>query len=385
MKPIKEIQYFEKLLETPENDLVKQAVAAGRHAIGYNCFSVPEPLLEVGPFFGVRMRAPQVASTEDANYYLGAYLCSYSRSILQAMLEGQYRFLDGMVFTVSCVHIARAGQHEGILGLDKQKDPFVYHVIEMPRKEFEPSTEEAVARIRRVADDMAEKFDADMSDGALCAAIAKHNEFTRLLKEISDFRLLDNPPITGTEWHTVYVATKTAPHDLLVEPLQNLKAALESRKPDRAVQPRVMVMGSTLDNPAFTKLIEDQGCRVVADRYCFGSLPGMEQIPEEGDPYENLIRHYLATTECPRMMEQSEGRFDYAAKLLHDYRANGVIFETMKFCDLWGYEAVLNLRRIKEAGVPVVRIEREYQLTGEGQFATRVQAFVESLAAKGLY
>jgi len=45
----------------------------------------------------------------------------------------------------------------------------------------------------------------------------------------------------------------------------------------------------------------------------------------------------------------------------------------------------LNLRRIKEAGVPVVRIEREYQLTGEGQFATRVQAFVESLAAKGLY
>lgn len=385
MKPIKEIQYFEKLLETPENDLVKQAIADGRHAIGYNCFSVPEPLLEAGPFFGVRMRAPQVTSTEDANYYLGAYLCSYSRSILQAMLEGQYKFLDGLVFTASCVHIARAGQHEGILGLNKQKDPFVYHVMEMPRKEFDSSTQEAVRRLRGVAQDMAEKFGVDMSDEVLTQSIKTHNEFNALLRDISDLRKLDNPPITGTEWHTVYVATKVAPHDLLIEPLQNLKKALQTRKPDKAKLPRVMVMGSTLDNPAFTKLIEDQGCRVVADRYCFGALPGIEDIPEEGDPFDNLIRHYLAVTECPRMMEQSEDRFDYAKQLLEDYRADGVIFETMKFCDLWGYEAVLNLRRIKEAGIPAVRIEREYQLTGEGQFATRVQAFVESLSAKGLY
>jgi len=384
MKPIKEIQFFEALLETPENELVKQAETAGRHAIGYNCFSVPEPLLEVGPFFPVRLRAPGVTSTEDANYYLGAYLCSYSKSILQDMLNGAYDFLDGMVFTASCVHIARAGQHEGLLGLDKKKDPFVYHVIEMPRKEFEPSTQEAIARLRMVGQDMADKFGVDMGDEALRAAIHEHNEFNALLRDISDLRKKENPPITGKEWHSVYAATKVAPHDLLVEPLEALKAALAKRTPDKTRQPRIMVMGSTLDNPAFTGLIEEQGCRVVADRFCFGSLPGMEEIPEEGDPYENLIRHYLKVTQCPRMMEESEGRFDYAKELVDEFKVDGVIFETMKFCDLWGYEAVTNLRRIKDAGIPAVRIEREYQLTGEGQFATRVQAFVESLTTQGL-
>lgn len=78
------------------------------------------------------------------------------------------------------------------------------------------------------------------------------------------------------------------------------------------------------------------------------------------------------------------GRFDYAKELVDEFKVDGVIFETMKFCDLWGYEAVTNLRRIKDAGIPAVRIEREYQLTGEGQFATRVQAFVESLTTQGL-
>lgn len=83
--------------------------------------------------------------------------------------------------------------------------------------------------------------------------------------------------------------------DQLIEPLKALKAVLMKREPDNSSLPRVMVLGSDIDNPAFTALFEAQGCRVVADRYCFGSLPGMELIPEDGDPYRNLAEFTSVT------------------------------------------------------------------------------------------
>ena len=51
----------------------------------------------------------------------------------------------------------------------------------------------------------------------------------------------------------------------------------------------------------------------------------------------------------------------------------------MKFCDVWGIEANVFLNNLREAGFHVLRLEREYFLSGVGQLRTRVQAFLESM------
>lgn len=384
MEKLKELAFFEDLLNVPQNALVEKAVKDGRVPLGYNCYVVPEPLLSVGKAFPVRLRAPQVVNTELATYYMSPYLCSYSRSILESALDGQFDFLGGMTFASSCVHINRVGHNFKILNLDKGKENFVYHVSDFPVKDSAGSVEGAVRSLKVLADKIAGSYGIDMSDEAVGKAIHEYNEFNKLLKEIADLRKADHPKITGTEWHTVYVASKTAPKDMLIEPLKKLKKALDKREAISAVLPRVMIMGSILDNPQFTELIEGQGCLVVADRHCFGSLPGLEPIPETGDPYRNLAEHYLGTAECPRMMGKSNDRVAHAIQWMDEYKVDGIIMEVMKFCDLWAYDAVYNQRAFTERDVPIVKIEREYALSGEGQMRTRVQAFIESIANKKL-
>lgn len=384
MKELKEMELFDEILKTPENKLVKQAIADGRHAIAYNCYMTPSPILECGNLFPVRLRATQVESTEDGNFYLGAWLCSYSRSTLQALINGDYAFVDGILGILSCVQMQRAIQHEELLGLDKKKDPFFYEIFDIPRKKFDTSTQRAIENTREIAGRLSAMFDTDMSDDAMRETIRKHNEFNALMRSIGDMRLEEKPKITGAEWHRVMAASLVAPHDLLVEPLKALKAALDARTPDKAKAPRLMIVGNVIDDPAYIDLIESQGCLVVADRFCFGSLPGLEDIPEEGDPYENIMKYYVSNTQCPRMMEESTDRFDYIMDKIKEYRVDGVIYETVKFCDLWGYEVLINYKRLQDAGIPAARIEREYKLSSEGQFATRVQAFAESLKAKDL-
>ncbi len=384
MKKLKEMEFFERLLDNPKNELVEKALQEGRVAIGYNCSMVPEPLLSMGNAFPVRLRAPGVGGTEVANHYLSKFICSYARSILESALDGTYDFLGGLVYAASCSHITRCFQHFDLLNINTDKEGFFTQSIDTPRKVSEPGIELMKVYLRKVADKMSQRYGIDTSDDALRKAISEYNAFNRIMREISDLRKEENPRITGTEFHTLVVASKIAPRDMLIEPLKKLKAELKKREPVKGYRARVMVVGSIFDNPGFTALIEEQGGLVVADRYCFGSLPGLEEIREDGDPYEQLARHYLNACECPRMMEEAKSRLESVRKWMKEYKADGVIFETMKFCDLWGYEVLSVVNRLRDEGTPIVRIEREYALTGEGQLRTRVQAFIELIESKRL-
>ena len=76
-------------------------------------------------------------------------------------------------------------------------------------------------------------------------------------------------------------------------------------------------------------------------------------------------------------------RHDALVQLVKDYKADGIIYENMKFCEFWSYEKVLASHILsEECGVPCATIEKEYALGSVGQLRTRFQAFVESLEIK---
>ena len=164
---------------------------------------------------------------------------------------------------------------------------------------------------------------------------------------------------------------------------------LKTRVPDekKKYRAKVVVVGSEMDDPEFTKQIEEAGALVVADRYCFGTMPGRDviELNDTDDVLTQICLHYLKTSQCPRFMskEKVQGRRDFVAGLVRDYHAEGVIYEQLKFCEYWGYERALASHIMQsDYGIPAVSIDRQYTASGSGQLRTRVQAFVESLEIK---
>ena len=153
---------------------------------------------------------------------------------------------------------------------------------------------------------------------------------------------------------------------------------------------RKMLSEMAINDPvAFTKLVEMCGAMVVADRYCFGSFPGREQIEiRDGESaYDAICRHYLFWNQCARFMdgEKIDQRHSEVKRLVDEFHADGVIYENMKFCEFWSYEKVLASHVLQqEMGIPCCTIEKEYTLGSVGQLRTRFQAFVESLEIKKL-
>ena len=129
------------------------------------------------------------------------------------------------------------------------------------------------------------------------------------------------------------------------------------------------------------------GALVVADRFCYGSFPGRQEIvlTDDEDALTQVCRNYLQTTLCVRHSAQHkvQKRLDFAAQLAEDYHADGIIYEQIKFCTYWSYERALASHIMhNEYNIPTLSIDRPYMSRTSGQLRTRVQAFVESIEIK---
>lgn len=389
MRDLKHLYEFENLLQEANNTLVQQAKKDGGIALGYTCYHIPEVLLNCGNCFSVRLRAPRTGSMDIATYYMSAFLCGYSKAILERAIEGGYNFLDALLASETCSEMNRAAEHFELLNL-VEKDNFFLSFLDMPFKIADHTVKHYVTQTRsKILDKLTQVYGVDTSDEALLKAVEEHNEVCRLMTEIGEYRKEDFPRITGYEYHILNLVTYCCPKALILPKLRETAEELKTREPDakKNFRAKIVVVGSEMDDPDFTALIEDSGARVVADRYCFGAMPGREEIIIESnqDVLTQICMHYLKTSQCPRYMshEKVQERRVYVKKLVDEYHADGVMYEQLKFCEYWGYErALASYIMSNDYGVPTAAVDRQYTASSSGQLRTRVQAFVESLEIK---
>ena len=390
MRDLKHLIYFEDLLQEANNDLVRKGKEDGNLCLGYTCYFMPEVLLDLPGCFSVRLRAPKCTSPDMASYYMSGRTCHYGRSLLERALEGGYNFIDAQLATETCTVTCRFQEHLGYMDDVINNSTFKTEFTDVPFKKNENSIDHYRKQLRlHVLDFLEREYGVDTSDEAILKAIEINNEVNDIITEIGNFRKLDNPTITGYEFSVITLVSMVCPKYLIVDKLRETLEELRTREPDDKPNYKIKVLlaGSENDDPDFIKLIEGCGALVVADRYCYGSLEARNHINiEEGDdPLTAVAKHYLLTSQCARFMEQKEMRkrkkviADYAK----EYKADGIIVASNKFCEYWSYERMIDTIVLpRDYGFPVCSIEKEYINTASGQLRTRFQAFVESVELK---
>ena len=390
MRDLKHLIYFENLLQEANNDLVKQAKDEGKLALGYTCYFMPEVLLDLPGCFSVRLRAPRCTSPDMATYYMSSRTCHYGRSLLERALEGGFNFLDAQLATETCTVTCRFQEHLQRMQDVIQNERFKCSFMDVPFKKTQNSIDHYEGQLKaHVLDFLRDNYGVDTSDEALLATIGSHNEVCRLVQEIGEYRKLDNPTITGYEFAVITLATMTCPKHLIIDKLRETAEEMRTRQPDakKEFRCKVVLAGSENDDPDFIKLIESCGARVVGDRYCYGAAEARQPIEiKEGEtPLRAIARHYLLTSQCTRFMEQNEMRHrkQVIADMAKEYKADGIIIASNKFCEYWSYERVIDTVVLqRDFGYPVCSIEKEYINSASGQLRTRFQAFIESVEIK---
>ena len=248
----------------------------------------------------------------------------------------------------------------------KEKKNFFISYVDVPGKDEEITVEHVVEQLRRkVLEPLHERYGTDISDAAMRKAVEKHNEICRIISEMGEMRKAENPVITGAEFHKIVLATYVCPKDLILDKLYETLEELKHREPDKKskFRARVVIVGGEIDDPDMIELVEESGAYVAADRFCYGSIPGRQEIVlnDTEDVLTQIVRINIDQTSCPRYVTPNKIKYrqDQAAKLVEEYHADGIIYEQMKFCSYWSFE-----RTLQSHVLPKNIRYRPYQLTG---------------------
>ena len=299
-----------------------------------------------------------------------------------------------MITPDGCTMMNRAVENMELLKtMGKSKPKFFYEYMEIPMKADDNGLNLYVLQCRNhILTPLHEHYGIDVSDEAIRKSVAEHNRVCELIRAIGEYRKGPNPRITGYEFHVITLATYVAPKYLIIDKLEETLKELKNRRPDKKnpYRARVVVVGSEVDDIDFIKLVEETGAYVCADRFCYGSFPGRDPIvlTDDEDALTQICRQYMNRAQCPRYMSQEkiQERRDTINRLATENGAEGIIYESMKFCDFWAFERALASHIMNEEyGWPVLSIDRPYMARSSGQLRTRLQAFVESLEIKQIH
>ena len=371
---------YRKLFESDiSNDAVKAWQAKGKKAVGVICCHVPEELFYAADIMPVRMRATNCVDSSDAQVWMSSFSCSFARGILQYWLEGPYKDLDGFVTSDGCMQSSRVYDNAAYISKHDNTGKYVRQ-IGAPRKISPRSYPFYRAELQSLVEELEALSGCKVTDDRLKEAVKKYNEARELIAKIYELRKEKDPVISGTDCLKLTLSVTNMPIDEYVELLKAFLADVKNMKPITEHRARLMVIGSGLDDPKYLEVIEEKGGLVVQDALCFGSR-GFDKPMEidDSDVLGSIAKYYLDRLVCPRMMDKHFEMDDYIIETCKNWNVDGILYERMQYCEIWGGEAAYFQNRLKDAGIPILTVEREEQMANAGQLGIRAEAFVEMI------
>ena len=303
--------------------------------------------------------------------------CSFARCCLEAAMEAQYDFLDGVIFVNGCDHIRRCYENWSVHEIANR--PFMY-LLPVPHRISDAGYTWFKEEVTMLKDALEKRYGVKVKPDNLKEAIAVYNETRRLLRKVYDLRASDSPALSGAEALTLMVASTVMPKKTYNDLLSEIIAEREKRPREKSNKTRLVIAGSLMDDPEFIENVESLGAVIVSDSLCFGARAIWNLTEENDDPFDALCRRYYEHEPCPRMAGDYKRRLGFLREQIQRTHADGAILEYIKFCDQHGTDNALLKDSLEKEDIPVIELERQYgPLADAGRVRTRVQAFLERI------
>lgn len=288
--------------------------------LGYICKYTP---IEIFESLGVETKRiePKVSNFHQADTHMHSNMCSFVKAVLEDVMDNNY---EGVILTSCCDSVRRL--YDTLA--HQFPDKFIY-LLDLPRK------------VNDFAVTLYEKQIQDM--------IVAYETYSEKKFDPDALRDLTNK-------HHIAAGLKSAP-----KRSYDLRIGLAGARPGLDIR----------------NMLENLGVEIVFDLTCTGTK--RDYVLDDEQIVKSYARALLNQMPCMRMMEATN-RHNFLTGMKD--QVDGIIYHTIKFCDIYAYEYVT----LRENGsIPTVQVETDATAQCSGQILTRVEAFLESLrAGKGM-
>ena len=206
------------------------------------------------------------------------------------------------------------------------------------------------------------------------------SEFIRLKKE-------DPYLIRGTHALTIMNATAYMHAEDWAAALHEVNRSLKERagngqRVTNKRLPRILLTGSPIvfPNMKIPLLIEETGGIVAGDETCMGERGLYDPPVITDDSFDGMIRalanRSLRPCPCPTFADNTQ-RIYRLKQLIKDNDIQGVIYHVLRGCLVYDFEYKRIEEELGQLGIPVIRLESDYNEEDIEQLRIRIEAFVE--------
>ena len=227
---------------------------------------------------------------------------------------------------------------------------------------------------------------------ALLKEIGKWNDAQAAWGRLLEYRKLRTVPISGQDMMLIAQASQKDEitrwtkkvGDLERELKVMVKKGLHAGETGAA---RIMLAGSPMIYPNFKipSLVEESGGLIVSDELCSGhrimSDPVMLDERSMAEMLLALAERYFFPCTCP-CFSPNDDRIRRMKESIQLFGVEGVVFHTLRGCHLNNLEATKIEMKLREAEIPMIKLESEYDDGDVEQVRTRIEAFVEMIKTR---
>lgn len=331
---------------------------------------MPEEIVRAAGFLPYKILGDIHTLNDPADKYLSNFFCPAARSWLTEALSSSKNWA-GIVVAQGC---NTTNRHFDVWKMHVET-PFLYF-FSNPILDNDTAKKYYKVELKRLISSLEKQFKVDIPAEKLQASIKESNEMKKRLRELSALRSVKD--IANRRYLEIIIRCLQPPGEGL---LQELDAELREWKeaPDfPADKKRFLLTGSDVTYAEWMDTLEECDIRVVRDDLSLGERYFANLIPEMEDPLDALIEYYINIPK-PATRPTIQKRIDYLLKSLEETAVDGIISQTLKFCEPYAYDSVTVNNALKEKGHKLIYLEREYTPVKDQQLITRLMAFTEML------
>lgn len=193
--------------------------------------------------------------------------------------------------------------------------------------------------------------------------------------------------IRGTHVMAVMNALSLMPIDDWTAALKKLNDELQERSRQeftitRKKLPRLLLTGSPVvfPNIKLPLLIEETGGSLAADETCMGERFLYDPLAVWDQSFDGYMRamatRSIRPCTCPTFWDSST-RIYRLKQMIKDNRVDGIVYHVLRGCLVYDFEYQLVEEEMGKLGIPIIRVETDYNEEDIEQLRIRIEAFVE--------
>ncbi|SHG15795.1 2-hydroxyacyl-CoA dehydratase family protein [Geodermatophilus nigrescens] len=260
-------------------DRARERAAGGVPVVGYVGADVPGELVEAAGACPVRLSGIPGRTSAEADRLLGAAVDPAVSSVLAQLLDGDWRFLTGLVVSRdSQASLALFYVLRELRRLEPGLQLPPVHLLDLLHLPRASTTRYDAARVAQLAEVLAGWTGTAVTGDGLARAVAGARRVRSLLRDAQRLRRADRPGLSGTTALHVHGAVTAMPGAEAAERLGELLAAAAAG-PALPARPRLFLTGSAQDHDRLYVAVEDEGWHVVGEDHDRGDLALTVDVP----------------------------------------------------------------------------------------------------------